>query len=723
MSTPESGGRSRLSAALRSAEVSRQLLDSAPDAMLGVGRDGRIALANSQAEQLFGYPRVELLGQPLNELLPERYRRAHERHLKEYFAEPRTRPMGTGLELFGQRRDGSEFPAEISLSSIETPQGVVAMAAIRDATARKRAEATLREAQERFRSTFENSGIGIGVVAVAGEHPGRLLEVNDALCVVTGFDREQLVGMSMNSLIHADDLPRALDGIERLVRGELRALHQEVRFLHANGDPVWVDVTTALVRDADGEPLYRIDHINDASERKRFEGQLQYLADHDPLTGLFNRGRFREELDRELAIAHRYDTAGAVLFLDIDHFKFVNDAVGHVAGDELIASVAAVVRARLRDTDIVARVGGDEFAIILAHADIQQARDLADSLLAAIRQELSIAVGDQPRRVTISIGIAPFHHTEELTGHELLVEADIAMYDAKEAGRDTFHVYTPTEHRQGRMQARLTWVDRIRDALDNDDFVLHAQPIVSLDGDARPRHELLLRLVGVDGDLIPPGTFLYIAERFGLAEEIDRWVVRRAIELLAELQHATSDACLELNLSAHSISGHGLVDLIADQIAASNVDPRALCFELTETAAIVNIDHARTFARRLSALGCSLALDDFGAGFASFYYLKHLDFDYLKIDGEFIKDLPSSHINQLVVRAVVQIARGLGKKTIAEFVESQDILDLLREEGVDYAQGYHIGRPAAIETGSLASVPFRAHADREFRRRSRNTAP
>ena len=465
------------------------------------------------------------------------------------------------------------------------------------------------------------------------------------------------------------------------------------------------------MRGVDGEPMYRIDQLQDATERKRFEGQLQYLADHDPLTGLFNRRRFFEELDRELAIAQRYSNDGALLSLDLDHFKYINDSLGHAKGDELLARVAGICRERLRDTDLVARLGGDEFAIILPRAKEQQARDVAEGLLTAVRKEIRLEIGLQARRVTVSIGIAPFWAGDGLTAVELLNEADIAMYDAKEAGRDTISTYDTGQHRQKKMQARLSWAERIRRALENDGFVLHAQPILALNGDQRPRQELLLRLIGEDGDLIPPGVFLYIAERFGLAPDLDRWVVHHAIDLLAEHQRAGSDLCLEVNVSAHSVIDNQLIDLITDRLAATNADPRGLCFELTETAAIINVDRARDFARQLSNLGCEFALDDFGAGFASFYYLKHLQFDYLKIDGEFIKDLPSSHTNQVIVKSVVQMAQGLGKKTIAEFVEDEPTLDLLRDYGVDYAQGYHIAKPAPLEPIALdkasAGIPTR----------------
>jgi EAL domain-containing protein (putative c-di-GMP-specific phosphodiesterase class I) len=246
------------------------------------------------------------------------------------------------------------------------------------------------------------------------------------------------------------------------------------------------------------------------------------------------------------------------------------------------------------------------------------------------------------------------------------------------------------------MLSRMTWADRIRDALAAEAFVLHAQPVMSLTGDSRPRSELLLRMLGEDGDVIPPGSFLYIAERFDLVQEIDRWVVSRAIEILAEEQSGGNDVVLCVNLSAKSVVDPALTEHIASELQLNDADGRGLCFEVTETAAVVNIDRARTFASTIAELGCEFALDDFGAGFASFYYLKHLAFDLLKIDGEFVTDLTTSRTNQLVVKAVVDIARGLGKRTIAEFVEDAETLELLRGMGVDFAQGFYVAKPAPL---------------------------
>jgi EAL domain-containing protein (putative c-di-GMP-specific phosphodiesterase class I) len=276
----------------------------------------------------------------------------------------------------------------------------------------------------------------------------------------------------------------------------------------------------------------------------------------------------------------------------------------------------------------------------------------------------------------------------------MLVNADLAMYEAKEAGRDRYAAYAADRHEPPRVQARMRWVERIRDALEDERFVLHAQPILDLHTDRIAQHELLVRMLDEHGDLIPPGTFLQVAERFDLVQDIDRWVARRALELIAA--HSDEGLRLTVNLSGRTLTDDRLLADLDEGIARTGADPGCLTFEVTETAAVANIHLAREFAERLRAIGCRFALDDFGAGFGSFYYLKHLPFDYLKIDGEFVSNCLSNRTDQLVIRAVVDIAQGLGKETVAEFAADAELVQFLRSQGVDYAQGFHIGKPLPL---------------------------
>ena len=566
-----------------------------------------------------------------------------------------------------------------------------------DVTERRHAESAAREAEERFRSAFEYGPVGIALIDVSSGSRGRYLEVNRAICEISGYSEEELLTTSRQALTHPEDAEAERGLFDQLLKGEIATYAVENRTMRPDGEWIWTAVNTSMVRDENDNPLYAILQVQDVSERKRFEGQLQYLADHDPLTGLFNRRRFESELSRQVAFNSRYGPTGAVLVIDLDHFKYVNDTLGHAIGDEMIGRIGTLLRERLRETDVVARLGGDEFAILLPSADEEQARLVGEDIVKAVRTQSVKLSSERSLRLTACVGIALFGQEYDI-GHEaVLVNADIAMYEAKEGGRDRCVLLDATEGPQTQMRARLTWSERIRTALEEDRFELFQQPILDIRKDEVTHHELLVRLPGDSGELIPPGTFLYIAEQFGLIQQIDRWVVGKAMRLLKRLHDEGNPVTLSVNLSGASITDASLLELVEEEIRTTGIDPHALIFEVTETAAIVNIDKARRFADRLGELGCAFALDDFGAGFGSFYYLKHLPFDYLKIDGDFIRQLPSSKPDQLTVKAIVQIAHGLGKRTVAEFVGDDATLRLLRRYGVDFAQGYHTGRPVAID--------------------------
>ncbi len=477
----------------------------------------------------------------------------------------------------------------------------------------------------------------------------------------------------------------------------------ETERVRKDGRVVDVSLTVSPVADANGRIVSAAIIARDMTERVRYEERLRHMADHDQLTGLFNRRRFDEELKRELARAGRYAEHSAVLSIDVDNFKVINDSAGHAAGDAVLAHVARVLDQHSRATDVVARLGGDEFAVLLSAVGTREARSAAEHLLTEIRSSPA-AYGGRPFRVTASIGVATFE-SDDATAGEVLVNADLAMYAAKTSGRDRVVVYTPTEARRARAMAKLTWSQRIQDALEHDRFVLHLQPILELATGQIKHGELLLRMQGERGKLIAPGAFLPAAERFGLIHAIDRWVVQRAIQLMSDTIGPVPR--VGINLSGESIVGDPLLlEMIEQGLEHSSVDPAALIFEVTETAAIANMPEATKFARGLTNLGCSLALDDFGTGFGSFYYLKHLPVSYVKLDGEFIQNLPRSEVDEHMVKAIVGVSQALGIKTVAESVADQETIALLQKHRVDYAQGYFVGKPAplsaALESGWAA---------------------
>jgi diguanylate cyclase (GGDEF)-like protein/PAS domain S-box-containing protein len=559
---------------------------------------------------------------------------------------------------------------------------------------RDRSDARREAAERHFADAFEDAPIGMQIVGA----DGRIERVNQAMVHITGYPREQLQGMVAAELLHPDDRARDAEEAERLATGDQRVIAGDRRCLHALGDIVWVHVSATLLRGAGGDEPKTLVQVQDITERRRYEAQLQYLADHDPLTGLLNRRAFEREVHRHLRHGERYGAEGAVLVLDIDDFKSVNDTLGHSAGDELIIDVAGALRDRLRESDVLARLGGDEFAVLLPQVDPEGAKLVADDLVRTVREVRVRRPDGRQRSVTTSIGVAPILTIEtSTTVDDLLVMADVAMYEAKEAGSDRAAVHRAEEAgEEPRVMARLTWADRIRTALEEDRFVLHAQPIVDLGSGEACQHELLLRMVDEDGEVVPPGVFLHVAERVDLMPEIDRWVVQHAIELIAERRALGEDLVLEVNLSGRSTGDPEILRLIEEGLREHQVDASRLIFEVTETVAISNIPRAQHFASRLAELGCRFALDDFGAGFGSFYYLKHLPFDVLKIDGEFVRHCTQSPTDQVLIKAVVDIARGLGKRTVAEHVGDDETVALLRELGVDLGQGFHLGRPAPL---------------------------
>jgi diguanylate cyclase (GGDEF)-like protein/PAS domain S-box-containing protein len=554
----------------------------------------------------------------------------------------------------------------------------------------------LARADERFRAAFVEAPIGMAIIS----REGRILQANRALSQITGYAEHQLLALpSVRELTHPEDRREEARATAELLGGGSPVHAVEQRYVHAAGHTLWVAVQTTLIHDEREGSECLLAQVQDITARRRYESQLEHMADHDPLTGLLNRCAYERRLDEHLRRGERYGHEGAVLVLDLDDFKEISDTLGHNAGDELIVRVAGALAARLRESDILARLGGDEFAILTPTGERPEAERLAGALLQTIRDERAArGPGGRARPITASIGIAPLSGAKSLTAEEALINADLAMYDAKEAGRDRWETYGGSSRGQARIEARLEWVERIRDALDEDRLVLHAQPVVETATGHTTQHELLVRMVDVHGDLIQPGSFLPIAERFGLIREIDRWVVTRAIRMLGEHHRAGRRPTVEINLSGHSLGDPELAVHIGGELRATGVHATQLIFEVTETAAIGNIAAARTFAEQLEELGCRFALDDFGAGFGSFYYLKHLPFDFIKIDGEFVRNCTADPTDRLVIGAVVELARGMGKRTIAEFVGDQATLTVLRDLGVDYAQGFHLGHPAPLES-------------------------
>jgi len=668
------------------------ILQSLDAAVIARRLDGVITGWNAAAEALYGYPAAEAIGARYEAII-SKARWDQELEMVSWAVRAE---LSDTYETERLCKDGTIKAVSVQISPIKDAAGSVrGVATIEHEIRERRAEGRWApELGEYLRSAFEDAPIGVALVGVYQGSEGNLLRVNRALCELTGYTAAELEEGNIRAIVHPDDVASDLATTTRLITGELGGFQLEQRLLHVDHHSVWVMVSASLVRDPAGNALYCIRQVQDIEERKRFEGELGYLAEHDPLTGLLNRRGFIREVTQAMAYARRYGGGGSMLFLDVDDLKYVNDTLGHVVGDEVITDVARVVLHRLRETDVFARIGGDEYAVLLPHTNAGEAEVLAASLLGAVRDGCEVALPDG-RRVTVSIGITAFTDTaRDLSAEDLLMDADVAMYAAKEAGKDRLTLASAATQRQ--MRSRVTWAERVRRATAESRFELHCQPIVDLAADTVAQWELLLRLPGDDGELILPAQFLYTAERSGLILAIDRWVLSEAIRLIAEHRQAGSDLQLAVNISGKSVGDLEVLRVIERGLEQTGIDPASLVIEITETAAIANMDRARSFASKLSAIGCRIALDDFGAGFGSFYYLKHIPFDFVKIDGEFIRNLPASSIDQMILDSIVQMSRGLSKRTIAEFVGDHETVAVLKERGVDYAQGYYLGRPIPL---------------------------
>ncbi len=522
---------------------------------------------------------------------------------------------------------------------------------------------------------------------------GEIMSLNAYGEMLTRYSGGELFGKSFLDILIPDyELHDLLFHIQEVHAGQRMQLRHEAITHCKDGTTrhvAWLH--SHLPWSSPGEPSILSVGL-DVTEYKRVEGHLAWLADHDPLTNLFNRRRFSEELEQVLSRAERYNHPGALLFFDLDRFKYINDTSGHQAGDTLLKMVSSMLAQNIRADDITGRLGGDEFAIILPEINANGAIGVAKKVLDQLSLA-QLAINNRTHKISASIGIALFpEHGANI--HDLLAAADLAMYQAKAMGRNAWYLFSDKDSSRERIHTLVYWKEKIEYSHVHDNFILYLQPIMHVKSKEISHYEVLLRMQDIDGTVLSPADFIPAAEHTGLIHAIDHMVLRKAIAQVAEIYQAGFKVNFSINLSAHAFNDPELLPILKAELTLHEMDPACLMFEITETAALEDLPGARGLMVEIIELGCGFVLDDFGVGFSSFYYLRELPVEVVKIDGSFIRNLSENSDDLILVNALCSVARGFGKKITAEFVESAEILSLIEKMDIDYAQGYYIGKPA-----------------------------
>ncbi len=568
---------------------------------------------------------------------------------------------------------------------------------------RARAEQDLRHSEALYRATFENAAVGIAHLDARGYY----IKANRQLCNLLGYEEEELQRMTFEDVTAPEEVGRDKEARQRLLSGEIDNYYVEKRYLRKDGSVVWANLSVGAVRDPEGHLERLVVVAEDVSAAHQLSEKLSYQARHDSLTGLINRQEFENRLQEFLEPVRWGEEQGALCYMDLDQFKLVNDTAGHVAGDEMLRQLAPRLRRCIRSADVIGRLGGDEFGVLLRGCGVEDAVQVAEKMRAVI-EDFHFAWEKHSFRLGVSIGVVPLSSDAFATTTAVLQAADTVCYTAKDEGRNRVVVWNEADMDLYRRHGEMQWVPRLNRALEDGSLILVAQPIVRLtdrsDGDAW--FELLVRLREPEGD-VAPGAFLPAAERYGLSAKLDRKVVECAIRWLEQWSGPPESLRLAINLSGATVGEPSFREFLTERLATAGPLARSLCFEITETAAISNLTNAARLIEQVRAHGCAFGLDDFGSGLSSFAYLQALRVDFLKIDGSFVRDVADDPVDRAIVQSINDVAKVMGIQTIAEFVESAEIVDVLRDIGVDYAQGFWTGRPAPMESISVPSTAAR----------------
>lgn len=676
----------------RNAEERFRRLSDASNEGIIIQDQGTIVDVNTNLANMLGYDVQELVGMDSLQIIAEESR---EQLRHNFFI-----PDNQSYKVMARTRDGDRIPVVLRCKDFPVGEMYLQVVVIQDLTERVAMENALSNEKERTLVTLEN--IGDSVITTNSE--GLINYINPVTEQLSGWDKQNATGKYLADIIKltnkytgevvTDPIANCLiNETSKNITGE--TILQGTR----SSQKYSVEATVSPIRDKDRNIIGTVLVFHDVTILQTMAMQMSHQATHDALTGLFNRQEFENRLVAHLDTVRKTGQQHAMLHLDLDGFKVVNDTSGHAAGDQLIQELSFKLEECIRDTDTLARLGGDEFGIILTGCSIKRAIKIADEIRETVKN-FRMKWEDHVHGVGVSIGLVPIN-SESGEVSEILRDADSACYVAKDQGRNRVHVYKKDDAELARHHGAMRWMQRIRRALHENTFRIYYQPIrdVALSDHSSWHAELLLRMVNDGGDIVEPKHFIPAAERYHLMVDIDYWVIKHTLELLPRLEDYVAPKRLicAINLSGQSISDEHFLGFLVNEIKKLNLRQVNICFEITETAAIANFDQAQRFISIMHQLGCTFALDDFGSGLSSFAYLKYLSVDYLKIDGSFVRNISHDDTDYAMVNSIQQIGNVMGIKTIAEFVESPEIVQRLQTLGVDYMQGREIGAPVPLD--------------------------
>ena len=666
--------------------------------------DDKILLANESAASLVGLESPQLVGRDVADLVKPAYRALFRKSVATRLAGEET-PRRIEMQLINGGETGLWVEAQSSKIEFRGRPAILTVA--RDVSHRKSLEVSLSRSKRQAQYTLESISEGV----ITTDNDGHIDYMNLAAEALIGTNRDDAAGHRVGELFTlVDDADRRPlgDPVERCLAMRRRVnMGRRAVMVSADGEHEHsVEITASPVRGPSNSISGTVVVFHDVSELRGLTQKMSYQATHDPLTGLINRREFERRLDEAMDSAHAEEAVHIVFYMDLDRFKAVNDSCGHLAGDNMLREIAALIKEQVRDSDFVGRLGGDEFGALLIGCPIEKARQIATDICNAVA-DYRFVWKDKIFNIGVSVGLVEISHASG-TLQDVMSAADSACYMAKQRGRGQVHVYSARDEAIARERGDIQWLRQLQTALHEDGFELAIQPIIAMSGrtDSGPAAEVLIRLHDSQSRPTNSAEFLRPAERYQMMPQIDRWVINAALAAISsgEIKLAAHRSCA-INLSSQTLGDESFLGFVVDALDRSGVAPSSVCFEVTETAILSNVQHAQRFIEVLHGIGCEFSLDDFGSGLGSFSSLKHLPIDYLKIDGTYTRNLQSDLVNQEMVAAMIKLARTMEFRVIAEQVEHQEDFDWLRNIGVDFVQGRFVDAPTML--GSTTTGNYR----------------